>query len=600
MRRGILASYGELDALKERVRRAPFNLIYDALRHRCALILETSPVTEAQWRSVSQSGSSNAGMMAARTAQGRIIDLVVAHRIEPNAAYRGRACEELRHLAAWTAWSEPQNQGSADLFTAEAAVAAVAGLDWLWDDLTEPDRLRVLKAIRRKCIEPYLAAVKAGAFWHSTCHHFNAVINGGCGLAALALSEDEPAAREAYQLARKGLGTFFNGLGREGGWDEGLGYWGFAMRYLLLLAHATSRCLDDRSLIHARGMDATGLFPVYFTPNGHSAGFGDAQAVPLYGALYLLVNHFGLRELTWWLDTYGFQHDSTSAGWSRAGMAMLFRPMDVEGMGDLHLLPLKVFHEIGWAAMADAWPRPEFYASLKCGEMAAAHSQHVMNSAQLQVGGETLLCDLGHVTRDEGARWDVPARGHNTVVVGRRDHRIDAQGTIVEAQSGPGYRWVAMDGGDACAPARFIRHAVMLVHPVTQRGEALLVLDELMLSVPERVELLWHSLGQIELDEATLMGRVIGRQSQVHLAVAGTSPLVGRTETRSVAPRQDETFLSVTASGAGRVLLATALSRERVRLDLSAGSGGGAIVRMNGRTLAFRRGKRHLQLVWQD
>jgi len=400
MRRGILANRDELKSLRGRISRKGFDAIYDSLRKRCALILESAPVHETQWRSLWQQGQWCSALGAARTTQGRIFDLAIAHHIDPNTAYRDRAIEELKNLIGWSTWVDPcHNHLPADLCTAEAVVAAVVGLDWLWEDLTEADRLRVLQAIRHKGIEPYREGVQQSVWWCNCGHHWNAVVNCGCGLGALALGDDEPQAQEAYRLAREGVKNFFKALGREGGWDEGVGYWGYAMRYVLLFAEASSRLVDDQTIFCSRGMDATGLFPIYFTPNGHEVSFGDAPAVPLYGTFYLLAKHFGRKEVGWWLDTYAFRRDVSTTGFSTAGLAMLFRPLDPdvhrEPQPDLKLV--KVFNEIGWAVMADSWPRPGFYVAAKTGDLAANHSQRDMNSIQLQVDGEILLTDPGGV-----------------------------------------------------------------------------------------------------------------------------------------------------------------------------------------------------------
>ncbi len=113
MRRDILASRDEMKALRGQISHKPFDLIYDMLRKRCAMTLESSPVSEGQWRDVSQRGDAAAALKAARTAQGRIIDLLVAHNIDNNVAYRDRAHEELRNLVSWSAWNEPAAHGQA-------------------------------------------------------------------------------------------------------------------------------------------------------------------------------------------------------------------------------------------------------------------------------------------------------------------------------------------------------------------------------------------------------------------------------------------------------------------------------------------------------
>jgi hypothetical protein len=634
-----------MKSLRGHIAQKPFDVIYDTLRKRCAMTLESSPVSETQWRDLSQRGDSTAALKAARTAQGRIIDLLVAHNIDSNAAYRDRAVEELKNLVSWSVWHEPtvnrepgsapagngapgtgadkaaspgQNSGTVDLCTAEAGVAAVVGLDWLWNDITEVDRLRVIHALRHRVIEPYRQAVAKKAWWYSCTGSWNAVINSGCGLAALALSDEEPTAHEAYQQARTGLKHFFDALGREGGWEEGIGYWGYAMRYILLLGEAARRTLDDQSIFHCRGMDATGLFPVYFTPHGRYAGFGDMPAsledrVPLFGALYLLVKHYGTREIAWWLDRFAFHRDVSTTDWSAAGLAMLFRPTDVESPAVPDLQPLRVFHEIGWAAIADTWvpplgstePQPSFYVSVKAGDLSANHSHRDMCSLQLQVQGQTLLADLGlppypatSADQPHGEFFEVQAANHNTLLVGSRDHHIQAQGDIVEAQVGRNYRWVACDAGIACGEdIHHVRHVIMLVQPQTHLGKMLLVLDEVQNPVSERVDLFWHTPGNVVLDKTALGGRIEGHKVAMSFALASTGKLSLVCLSRQNGHKA-ETILRGSIEATPKVAVASVFSREPIRgkFGLKRVASGETQVKVGAVTFRFKAAKRHLQL----
>ena len=64
-------------------------------------------------------------------------------------------------------------------------------------------------------------------------------------------------------------------------------------------------------------------------------------------------------------------------------------------------------------------------------------------------------------------------------MVGQREHSIDAQGDIVEAQFDKNYRWISCDAGTACGEnVRFIRHVVMLLDK-GGAGQAVVVLDEI-------------------------------------------------------------------------------------------------------------------------
>ncbi len=603
MRRGMLASRDELVSLRESISRKPFDFIYDKLRKRCAMILEAQPVTEAQWRSVWQQGGWWAALNSARTIQGRVFDLLIAHHIDHNHAYRDRAIEELKGLISWSTWIDPcHNSGAADVCTAEAAVTAVVGLDWLWEDLSEADRLRILQAIRNKALAPYRQGVQNHAFWYDCYHNWNAVVNAGCGLAALALSDEEPLAQQTHHLAVAGLSHFLTALGREGGWDEGTGCWGFALRYLLLLGEATARLLDDRHLLHSRGMDATGLFPIYFTPNGQGASFGESPSVPLYGTFYLLVKHHGLKELAWWLDTYAFTRDVSTSGLSSPGLALLFRPGDTETPKVPDLTPLKVFHEIGWAALADQWPRPELYVAAKTGDLSAHHSQRDMNSIQLQVGGEMLLTDPGGVpshqffSDQKQDLYEVQARAHNTLTVGQADHMIDAQGDIIEAQVGKNYRWVACDSGEACgAGIHFIRHIVMIVNPASQCGQAVLVLDELQCR--DRVDLYWHTHGRVTVSPKGAFGTITGQQSAINFTIYSSVKGALSVQPQTLAPRNVEQVMRYSFAAAGKCQAASIFSRDKLSGKVEIKRSAGELrVKFDDISVHFKSLRRHLQL----
>ena len=616
MRRGILATREELSALREKITRRPFARIYNMLHERCGLILESSPISEGNWRAVWGQGSHTAAVLAARTTQGRILDLLIAHHVEPNTAFRDRAVEELKNLISWTTWVDPCHADlSADLCTAEAATAAVIALDWLWEDLSRPDRLRVLQAVRKKAVIPYRLAVQNRDWWYTCYHTWNAVVNSGCGLACLALSDEDPRAEEAYNLARKGLNNFFDALGTEGGWDEGVGHWGYAMRYVLLLGEAAWRLQDDQRILHKRGMDGTGKFPVYFTPNGHAASFGDSTAVPLYGTFYLLVKHFGTREVLWWLDNYAFHRDVSTTGWSAAGLALLFKPADSPAVTDARLKPVKIFNEIGWAAAADRWPKPTLYVAARAGDLSAHNLRRDMNSIQVQIGGEMLLraplyppnpglrprggTGAEHSAMAPGDLDHVQAGDHNTIVVAERDHRIDARGSIVEAQTGKNFRWIACDAHTACGQnVRFIRHVIMIVQPQDQTGKMLIVLDELTDTIGERIDQFWHTHGRLQMKARSKSGIISGRRAELHFALASTVRTKVSTESHGLDRNETDTVICVTAGNATSAMFASVFAPMKItgKVAFGRGAAAGVVLQVGSTAIQFKRRKNHLQL----
>lgn len=566
MRRSLLASREELAALRQRVAQPVFEPIYQALLRRCDLILESAPVLERQWRVVAMEGRPDAAVLAARTTQGRIFDLTIAHCIEPNAAYLARAIEELRNLTSWSTWLSPTHASlKADLATAEAAVGAVVGLDWLWDDLTPALRQQMIDAILAKAIRPYLAGVQQRSWWYDCYHHWNAVINSGCGLAALALADEHHPAVAAGRAVDPGLQTFFAALGSDGGWDEGPAGWGYALRYLLLLARARLRLDGDDSIFQQRGMDATGRFGVYFNPHGHSTGFGQ-PAVPLYGTLYILTDRYEQPELLWWLDRYAFHRDVSTSGISAAGLSLLMRP-DKHAPAKPALAPAVSYEQIGWAALADAWPSPSLYVAVKAGDLSAYNSHHDMNAVNIQVDGELLVApNLENVDLQTAGDdfYDVQARAHNTAVVSQRDHRIDMQGRVMPAFVTAQRRWVWADAGRALGESTQFHRHVIIIAGRAQTPSIAFIVDEIRNGQPEPIELFWHLRGRATFDSASLIGSVAGKTADVHFALAATADIAATLHSRQLANQTDRLVHAATGP-VDRAVIVTAFSPAPVK-----------------------------------
>lgn len=608
MKRGLLTTREELKALNDRLGVRPLDKYYDRLQKRCSLILESAPMKEIHWQTAWAAGRWNAALTAARGTQGRVLDLAIADGIDAHQAFRSRACEELRNLLSWSTWVDPSRSNlRVDLCTAEAAVGCVLGLDLLWDHLDEKQRQLAEDALRSRVLQPFLDSVNDGVWWYSAVNHWNAVINAAVGLAALGLSDGDGLAKESLSVAREGLGHFFDALGKEGGWDEGIGYWGYAMRYVLLLGRALQRVDDDEKLIHHRGMDTTAEFPIYFSPNGRSASFGDSARLPLHGSLYLLDDFFEQTRMTWWLDEYSAAHDVSTTDWSQAGIALVVRPDVATPVPPPSLEPVKVFSQIGWGAMADRWPKPGFYVAAKTGDLATSHAQRDMNSLQLIVDGESLLTDLGHPP-DEGSEYfsiarsgfyEVQARAHNTILVAEEDHRPDAIGQIPAHRTGEDHRWMVLHAGEALGEGvSFYRHVVMLLEPDTRQGRALVVLDELDSPAPERCDLYWHAGGELSLDKH-LTGRITGRREELFYGIAATQPVEAEIDKHPLGYGRVDRFLRVTTGLMGRCLFASVFSRRSFRgeLQLAVDEDGATRLAFDTTELTFQPNGRHLELA---
>lgn len=585
MNRGLIANQQELSQLAERLGRKPFSHIYDVLRNRCNLILESAPITETMWRSAYEQGRWGAATAAVGSIQGRIFDLVIAHRIDRNLAYRDRAIEELKNLLVFSTWVDPSHSDlSADLCTGEASATAAIALDLLAEELTDVDIRRCKRAIRQKGLLPYLRAVDSNAFWYSCYHNWNAVINCGVGLAGLLLEDEFEEGTHLIEKTFDGLKNFFNALGREGGWDEGLGYWGYAMRYILLYGEALRRVHSDMRIFEQRGMDTTGLFPIYFSPNGVPVSFGDRPISTAWGTFYLFAKHYHLKEVIWWLDQYAFRRTASSGGHSDTALALLFRPAKQKYSPKPNLEPLKVFHEIGWAAVADHWPNPHLFVALKTGDLSAHHAQLDMNSIQVVLDNEILLAepgspDFSHQYLSPEGRYgfyEVQAASHNTITIADRGQRIDSAGSIIQSESTNRYRWVVGHAGAALGEnVRFYRHVVMPIFPKKTNSRVLIVLDEIHNGLCEEITATWHSRRDIKLNKNGRSGTILGKTGSLHFASTGTCKTEINLERRELSGHRPDNVIVILTAAVNHAMLATVFATRPIgRIMLTQGEDG--------------------------
>ena len=306
------------------------------------------------------------------------------------------------------------------------------------------------------------------------------------------------------------------------------------------------------------------------------------------------------------MDTYCFHRDVSNIGWSTAGLAMLFRPPAARTPKDPELKEVKVFDQIGWAALADRWPKPTFYVAAKTGDLSANHSQRDMNSIQLQVGGEMLLTDQGsapysreYLSEAREEFYETQARAAQHGDRGRARSADRRAGPYPHSRKGPDFRYVAMDSGGACGEnVQFVRHAVMLLDPESQTGVTLVVLDDLANAVPEKVETFWHTRGQIQLDPRKLTGTIIGRRAGLSFAIVSTAKLRAIVKSYPLDRRARDNVIETSCGVIGRALTASVFSRRHVPgpLTIEQGDDGGAIVRFGKTAVTFTAGRTDMTL----
>jgi len=449
-------------------------------------------------------------LRTARMAQGRILSLAFAGLLTGHKTYTDRARLELLNVINdWPAWTNSSR--SCDLMTAETSFAVGVGYDWLYDVLSVEERKRVQKGLLEKGFNRYLQAIREGASWIRAYHNWNAVLNGGFGTAALAVRRDVPRAAEVLSQSRRLLERFYSHLGADGGWDEGTGYWAYAMSYALRFETALLAATgEDNGAFQRPGMARTGYFPIFFNPGGVPASFGDNPNLAAEPILYLLSNHFDNPAFTWYADTYGFQL-ARQDGWPREVFAILWR----QGTSIPNPPPLPAvqpYLDIGWASLASGWPKPEIYLSFKSGDLSANHAHLDLNSFQLIAWGEPLAIDPGPAEYSEEyfgiERWQIyPATtaAHNCVLIEGRGQTPGSKGKIVNWEEQPRYTYLVGDASSAYSPnIRVCRRHLVFVD-----RRYFVLLDEIVAADPVSIEMRLHTHAQIHLEgrQAILQGQ---------------------------------------------------------------------------------------------
>lgn len=200
----------------------------------------------------------------------RVVDrmqtLGLAYQLDGDKRYVERAWRELEAAANFPDWN-PRHF----LDTAEMTHGFAIGYDWMFDAWTPEQRKTIRAAIIEKGLKPalnvYHGNPKPSSPWNRMHHNWNQVCNGGIGIGALAIADEEPAL--AGELLNDGLNSIqlaMTEFAPDGAWAEGPGYWNYATTYnVALLAALDSALGTDFGLSKIPGFAECGTFPIYIT-----------------------------------------------------------------------------------------------------------------------------------------------------------------------------------------------------------------------------------------------------------------------------------------------------------------------------------------------
>jgi hypothetical protein len=359
-----------------------------------------------------------------RKVLGRITNLGFAYRMTGDKKYAERAWNELEACSKFPDWN-PKHF----LDVGEMTNAFALGYDWMFDYWNVDQKNIIKSAIIEKGLNRAMMAFEGRAvdnhsWWTKVEHNWNQVCNGGIGVGALAIADEEP--RLAEYILRQVINNLPYAMihfGPDGAWNEGPGYWGYSTQYNVAIISALNTSLGtDFGLSNIDGFSKTGLFPLYLTgPVRKSFNYADAGDGSTGGS-----------QMFWFARKFNLPAAAAYQKKSRGGgpLDIIWYPSDLMKV-QVPEMPLAAYYRAAEVAtMRGAWNDDKtWFVGFKAGDNKANHSNLDIGSFVLDALGKRWVLDLGSddynapgyfSTGRNGQRWTyyrMRAESHNTIVI---------------------------------------------------------------------------------------------------------------------------------------------------------------------------------------
>lgn len=499
----------ELPEIRARLKSPPFSKRWASIQAHANRCLSAAP-------------AGGSGMARTRASLGIAVNSAFAYTVTGDRKYAERALKEAFSLLEGPRWLEGAHARivtGADLCTAEGSVACALVYDWTFDAMSPEERSKFRDLLVRKSLEPYLKSVAAKDWWLSSpVSNWTGTVNGGCGLAALALHDEVPEAPRAAETAWTNVRKFIGDLYLEdGGAHEGPMYsrnpFGF------YFATAAARFYGgDGGLFDGLTRKLAGYWDIYMQgPDLRYANFNDMNEdcfAGLWGqdgrdeggpsgelcALFESKVPGGDPLLLWGADNGGcfFSYHGASPFtilWRRDAPPAGPRPP---------LQDAVLFRGAGHAV----WRSPTLWFAYNGGWISnQSHHNFDLGTFVLVVGQERLVNDPGYGKTDTAE--------HSTLVINGKDQVPASRGTYLKYGSGRSFHYLATDLTAASRDLKkWTRHAVMV------RGSYLVLLDDLAPAPGSEVEWRLQTRGKIDLVPADRRAQVSGAKESLQVVCA--------------------------------------------------------------------------------
>jgi hypothetical protein len=491
-------------------------------------------------------GEHNWHLLRARLTQKRTVSLLTEYKRTGERAFRERIIHYVRQMAEWEYWSwiawrngDARPEAIFDLSYGENAFTLALLFDALAPELNAAELKLFVDTARNRALLPYLAnngGEKRAWYYQHPHSNWNTVCNGGAGMLALAMAEHIPESAQVVDLVNAGVDPFFRGMGADGAWPEGIGYWNYGMRYGLcyLLSHERATG-SPHPLLALSAVAATLRFPLSFSPRGIACSFGDVNRFAPLPFMYAIAERLGRWDVIREVDAR-MANPPEKTTWPDAAELLLLHPRQriPAGISENEWPRHALMQGLDWGYVADAMPNPSIYAAIRGGTTKVPHAHIDLMSFSYMVQDEVLIENIGvenYCDSTFGERrfelYETSYASKNTILINgigiEKDSAVQTQAvTVADAQ---GFR---IDATEAFGKAHrgtgplFAGRLLLLL-----RGKALLVIDQVKLPFAGWVESRLHTHAQTAVDQQRV--KLTGKRQSATIVIAASQALFIKT-----------------------------------------------------------------------